>query len=56
MALYKGGADSLLVNLGEVLPAVDDVKVLVASQLILLEHILDDMREDQGSSATPRSN
>lgn len=56
MALDEGGADSLLVDLGEVVPAVDATKVLVASQLVLLEGLLDEVRKDEGSSAAPRSN
>jgi hypothetical protein len=56
MSQNKGVADSLLVNLGEVLPTIDDLKVLVASQLVLLEDTLDDVRENERSSAAPRRN
>lgn len=56
MALDEGGADGLLVDLGKFFVAVDFVKVLVTSQVVLLKDSLDEVREDEGSSATPRSN
>lgn len=53
MSLSQSVADSLLVNLRQVLPAIDELEVLIASHLVLLEDTFSDVRENQWGSTAP---
>lgn len=56
MSLDESLTDSILVYLREILPAIDELEVLIAGQLVLLEDTFDDVRENEWSGTTPRRN